>query len=302
MLLWPAPGAENVPTVHSDGLPIEILVRGGKEHGVGHVPVRAGPAGGDLVGVLFAWDVRLLLVVAVVGGHLAGEDSRGDAVDADLQAVLGDLVGEHAGQVDGGGLGGVVGEVVLGRLDDAADGADVDDGAGEVVVVLVRRLQQREEGRRHEEELRHVGAVRVGPHLERLVLVVEQVLGHLLGARDLGLLGIERDPRVVDQDAQALLAPGHVLDELLDLVLLRHVRRDGDDGPGNVLAVDFRHPLQLLLRPPADVHFGSVGGKRLCRHQSDPCAPARDQGDFALDIEELGKLEFFIVLVDRRHG
>jgi len=139
--LRPTPRAEDISPIHGNSLPIEILVRRGKEHGTGHIPVLAGPSGGDLFGILFAGDVRLLLVVALACSHLAGENAGGNAVDADLEPVLRHLVGQHAGEVNCGGFAGIVRKMVLRRLDDAADGADVDDGAREVVVVLVSRLE-----------------------------------------------------------------------------------------------------------------------------------------------------------------
>lgn len=108
-----------VTTVNSKVLTVEVLVRHGEQHRLRHVDVAARPVGGELAVVLLLGDVALLVLVGLAGRHLGGEDAWGEAVDSDLVAVGGDLGGEHAREVDGGALGGVVGEVVLGFLDHA---------------------------------------------------------------------------------------------------------------------------------------------------------------------------------------
>lgn len=56
------------------------------------------------------------------------------------------------------GLAGVVGKVMLGGLDNARDGGDIDDGAGPAVVKVGALLQQRQEGCSGEEQLCYIGA------------------------------------------------------------------------------------------------------------------------------------------------
>lgn len=161
----------------------------------------------------------LLVLIALLGRHLAREDARGDGVDADLDTVVGDLRGEHAGEVVGGGLAGVVGVVVLGFEHDAGDGGDVDDGGGEARGQFARLLQQGQEGGGHEVELRDVGLVDVGPVVELGGFVVEEVLLEFLGGRVAALLGVGLDAGVVDEDGEAFLARGYLINEALNVFL-----------------------------------------------------------------------------------
>src|SRR3954462_8496725 len=65
---------------------------------------------------------------AVHGGHLGLDVAGGHRVDADVVGCP--LGGEGLGQLVDGGLGGVVGRLPLGAVDDeAGDRADVDDRA-----------------------------------------------------------------------------------------------------------------------------------------------------------------------------
>lgn len=169
--------------------------------------------------ILLLRDRALLILIALLGRHLAREDSGGDGVDADLDARIRDLGGEHAGDMVGGALAGVVGEVVLGLEHDAGDGGDVDDAGGEAGGQLARFLQQGQEGGGHEVELRDVGLVDVGPVVELGGFVVEEVLLEILGGGVLALLGVGLDAGVVDEDAEALLARGDLVDEVLDVFL-----------------------------------------------------------------------------------
>lgn len=98
------------------------------------------------LGVLVLGDVALLELIRLAGSHLGRKDARGEAVDADLVTILLDLRGEHARKVDSGALGGVVGEVVLGDLDHAGDGCDVEDGTGPALMAICGLLQERQEG------------------------------------------------------------------------------------------------------------------------------------------------------------
>lgn len=63
---------------------------------------------------MLLWHLRLLVVVsAVIRGHLRREDTWCDAVDANFDAVFRDLGREHLVQVDCCALTGVVRKVVL---------------------------------------------------------------------------------------------------------------------------------------------------------------------------------------------
>lgn len=264
-----ASSAENVSTVHRNCLPVEILTGCEEQNRIRHVPVLSGPRGGDLALVLFPRDVGLLLLVALTRRHLAGEHARSDAVHPHPQPVLRDLVRQHPRQMNSGGFAGIVGEMVLRCLDDPGDARVVDDDAGKVVVVLVRGFQERQESGRHEEELRHVGAVRVGPHLKSLVRVVEEVGRHFFRRPGLGLLGVQGDAGVVEQDAETPFARRDVGHEPLDLVLFGHVARQWDDFAGDVFAVDVGHSLQFLFGPADDVDSGAIGGQGLSSHQAN---------------------------------
>lgn len=127
---------KGISAINRQSLTIDELVGGKHEHSLCHVLVASGAGAGVLALVLLLGDVALLVLVALAGRHLAGEGSRGDAVDADLEAGVGNLGSEHAVQVDGRRLAGVVAEMVLRALDLAADAANVDDGARPTLVPL----------------------------------------------------------------------------------------------------------------------------------------------------------------------
>ena len=77
--------------------------------------------------------------------------------------------------MDGGALAGVVREVVLGGLDEAGDGGDVDDCSREARVGVGGFGEEWEEGGGHEEERGDVGGVGLSPRLDGLVGVVKEV-------------------------------------------------------------------------------------------------------------------------------
>lgn len=115
---------------------------------------------------MLLWHRALLILATLLRRHLGRKDAGGNRVDADLQAGLGDLRGEHLVEVDGGALAGVVREVALRDLDHAADGGDVDDGARVAVLVLGGLLQEGQERGGHEVGADDVGGVDVGPFLD----------------------------------------------------------------------------------------------------------------------------------------
>jgi hypothetical protein len=49
--------AQNIATIDGDGLAIEVLISGGEEDGIGHVPILTGSGGGDLGLVFLTGDV-----------------------------------------------------------------------------------------------------------------------------------------------------------------------------------------------------------------------------------------------------
>lgn len=103
-------------------------------------------------------------VVARAGGHLGGEVAGGDGVDADVAAL--ELGAHELAEVDGGALGGVVGEVALRAAHESAHARDDDDGGGagrEFARSFVRvgsegGLEQGQEGEDGEVDGCHVGA------------------------------------------------------------------------------------------------------------------------------------------------
>jgi len=123
------PRGQRVPTINSNRLPIEVRVRDTKQDRLRHIGVLAGPLSRDLALELVLRQLRLLIRPRLPGRHLRREDTRRNGVDTDLDLVVRELVGQHARQVDGAGLGGVVLRVVLHRLHFPRDGARVDDCA-----------------------------------------------------------------------------------------------------------------------------------------------------------------------------
>ncbi|KAG7126549.1 hypothetical protein HYQ46_010448 [Verticillium longisporum] len=99
-----------VSSVDGHVLAVEVLICGEEEDGARHVLVLAGTRRRHLGLVLLLGDLALLGVVgAVASRHFAGEDAGRQTVDANLDAVLGELVRQHAADMNGGSLGGVPG-------------------------------------------------------------------------------------------------------------------------------------------------------------------------------------------------
>ena len=141
---------------------------------------------------------------------------------------------------------------MLRRLGDAGDGGDVDDRARPAVGEFGGGLEEGEEGGGHEVDLRDVGAVDVVPLPERCLLVVEEVLGHFCGGLGFSGLRVHVDAGVVDEDVKALVFARDLADEALDVGFRGDVGGDGDDGAGDVLAVDFDDSLELLFGAAGD--------------------------------------------------
>jgi hypothetical protein len=108
--------SKGVTSINSKVLTVEVLVRDGKQHRIRHVAVVAWSLRRDLALELLLGDLRFLVLVRLLGGHLRREDTGCKRVDADLEAVFLDLVCEHAVEVDSGSLAGVVVGMVLGCL------------------------------------------------------------------------------------------------------------------------------------------------------------------------------------------
>ena len=141
---------ENITTVDDNGLSVDVLVGGNKEHTVTHVAVVTRSGSRNLALKVLLWKLALLVRTRLTLGHLGWEDTWCNAVDTDLETVVGNLPAKHLGEVDDGSLGSVVGKVVLGGLDDTGDGADVDYTSGVSVLVLGSGLEEWEEGGGHE--------------------------------------------------------------------------------------------------------------------------------------------------------
>ena len=260
------PRSQQIPAIHHDNLPIQILIRRREQHRARHVPIMPRPPRRDLALELLLLKMALLVRPALARRHLARIHARRDGIDAHLEPVVGDLEGQQLGEVVGRALGRVVGEVVLRRLGDAGDGRDVDDRARVAVLLLRRRLQEGQEGGRHEEELRDVGGIGVAPLLERGVFVVEEVARHFFCGLGFGALRVHVDAGVVDEDAEALFLGRDLVYQALDVVLVRDVGGDGDDFAGDVLAMHLDDALEFLFRAAGDVHFGAVDGEGLHAH------------------------------------
>ena len=260
---------------------VQILVGDGEENRTRHILIPAGSTGWDLLLVLLLGDEALLVLVAFVGGHLAGIDAGRDGVDTDLQAVVGNLGGEQFGEMDGGGLAGVVAEVMLRGLDKAGNGADVDHGSRVPLVEVAGFLEKGQEGGGHEEALGDIGTIGVGPIFHGRVFVVEEVLGHVFGGLVFGCLGRGADAGIVDQNAEALLLRLNLLDQLLDVLLGSDVGGDGYNFAGDVLPMCLNNILQLILCSADDVDFGPVDSKGLNTHESYTASTPRDQGNLS---------------------
>ena len=219
-----------IPPIHHEVHPIEILIRHTKQHRLRHILLPPRPSRRHLVLELPLRNLTLLILPTLPCRHLTREHARRDRVDPDLDPVVRrDLRREQLRQVDGRAFTRVVREVVLGGLDEAGDGGDVDDGARVAGVQVGCFAEEGEEGGGHEEELRDVGGVGGCPHLDGLVRVVEEVGGHLGGGGGFGCLAVEGDAGVVDEHVEGLLAGGDVRDEGLDRGFAGDVGSNGDD-------------------------------------------------------------------------
>ncbi|KAI6771843.1 hypothetical protein HG531_009468 [Fusarium graminearum] len=178
-----------------------VLVCGKEQYSGSHVLILAGPSSRNLLGILLLGDEALLGLVATVGSHLRREDARSDAVDSDLELVADNLRGEHAGEVNSGTLGSVVGKVVLRLLDQTTDGADVYDGRAPALVLLTALLKKRQEGGGGKVHSSNICVVCLVPVLKGGILIVEKVLLHFLSGVGLNLERGARDTGVVDEDA-----------------------------------------------------------------------------------------------------
>lgn len=225
---------QDVSAINGNNLSVQILVCCTEQNTAAHITVITRALCEHLAFEVLFRDLIFLVVTALACSHLGWVDAWSNAVDADLEAVIADLEGEKFGQLDDGGLGGVVREVMLSGLDNARDRAYVDDSARVAVLMLRSGLQKREEGHRHEVALRDysqlavnqiicrglesnwerraIGAVGIDPILEGGFLIVKQVRLHLVRRLSLGLECLAIDPGIVDQNANTFLL-------LLDLLV-----------------------------------------------------------------------------------
>lgn len=106
-------GLKRVATIHGDRLTVQILTSGDEHDRLSHVRVLARALCRKSL-LLLLWHLRLLVIVAaLLCGHLTREDTRCNTVDADLDAILSNLGREHLVDVDLSALAGIVGKVVL---------------------------------------------------------------------------------------------------------------------------------------------------------------------------------------------
>lgn len=222
--------------------------------------------------ILVLRDCALLVFVAISCSHLAREDSWRNGIDSDLDARIRNLRGQHTGDVVRSTLAGIVREMVLGLEHDTRDAGDVDDGARVAGYVLGGFRKQGQESSGHEVELWDVRLVDVGPVLELGGLVVEEVLLEVLGRGVASLLGVRLNAGVVDQDAEALLTRGDLIDKALNIFLASDVGNKGNDLASNVFAVSLSYTLQLLLGTADNVHLGPIDSEGLGAHEADPRA------------------------------
>lgn len=257
-----------IAAINGENDAVQVLTAGHKEDRGRHIEVGADSPAADVLdggpGVLV--EGALAVDAGGGGGDLGGKDAGGDGVDADVQAEAGDVGGEHLGDVDGGRLGGVGGEVVERGADQAVDAADVDDAAlGARVVRPGAAGEEGEEGGGDEVVRGRVGAVDGRPVLERGAGRVEEVRSRLLRVLAEGRLRRAVDARVVDQDMQRLLSRFDFLSQAsvedeetwLEIAvshLFPHEQTKtaqgtpGEGGGGFLLLSP--HPLALHHRPP----------------------------------------------------
>ena len=271
--------SNGVATVNRKGLTLEVLVRYSEKNSLRHILIPSSPASGHLLLVLLRRDETLLVLVATVCRHLAGEDTGRNAVHADLEVAAGELGGKHAGKVDGGAFAGVVAEVVLGGLDEAGDGGDEENGGGPLGVALGAGLKEGEEGGGHEVLRGDVYVVDIVPVGVCDLVIVEQVGLHLVCVT-VALSG-ERcggDTGIVDEDVESLLAGLNLLVESLNTLLVGDICGDGDDLAGDVLAVLLNNGVKLLLGAAGDVDLGAVDSESLSGHKTQTRATACEEG------------------------
>lgn len=171
--------------------------------------------------------------------------------------------------------------------------------------------QSRSDGRaftRCEVDGGDICAVYTGPVLEVDALGVIEVLLQL--CRVIGLCGdgVAADAGVVDQDAQALLARLNLLHQFGDVVLACDVEpAQWDNVALNFLSICLLDLVELLSAATRDVdlcnvsptkghrlrrvgliaHLCAVDGQGLRDHQTNPAATSSDQGDAALQVEQV---------------
>lgn len=103
---------EQIPTINSDVLPIQILIGSREKYRACHIPIIARPLSRQ-VAVFVLGYLTLLIVLAISSRHLAREHTRRDGVDPNLDAVVRHFGSEHLGQVHRGALAGIVIEMAL---------------------------------------------------------------------------------------------------------------------------------------------------------------------------------------------
>ena len=202
---------------------------------------------------LLSRQLTLLLVVGSLGRHLGREVAWGNAVDADPCTL--EFRAHEFGEVNGGTLGGVVGEVTLRVLHLATHGRNGDDAGAEArkwTFGLHSSLQERQESDCGEVDTCDVCVVGVVPVLH--ALVVPQLLLQVVGVVVLGLCFRARNSSSADEQVDVLFLGLEVLDESLEVVLLGDISwADGDDGSAVVRVVGLCCLLESFCATTSDV-------------------------------------------------
>ncbi len=196
--------------------------------------------------------------------HLGLERPGCDGVDRDAGR---EALGQVAGELMHGRLGGRVGVGLERRHLDPVDGADVDHPGRRLLAACL--LEQREHELRHVEDALHVEAEHP---LEGGLVVVGQG-------------GAPGGTRVVDQDVELVDPRRHLLAQAAALLLLGQVRRDGHTRP--LLRELVRHLLADLRLARGDVDRRPGVDEALGDHPADAAAAAGHECGLAVDGEEV---------------
>lgn len=95
---------QNVASINSYCLAVQILVCCNEEYGISHVAIIARTLSKDLAFKVLLGKLRFLVLTTLALGHFRGEDTRSDRVDSDLEAIVANLEAKHLGEMDNSSL------------------------------------------------------------------------------------------------------------------------------------------------------------------------------------------------------